>query len=126
MSATRLLYDKCSYQQRYADSTGPLAYMMYKGAWENCSKCQVKQQQKTHYIVDVESELKNQTRFASKCPRFKYNPQCKHCPRCISTFSKKVPVEVPAEVCPIVPNYLERKPKSVGYHLTPHQDVCKI
>lgn len=103
--STRLPDDPCAYNKRLSESTGVYSYVTYDGAYENCNRCVY-----DHYtrpfdgdIVDVDSELKNITRPASKCPSRKYNPKCKHSPNCISTFDDSVPVVLAPEVCEICP-----------------------
>lgn len=106
--SARLPYDPCAYNKRLSESVAPYAYQMYDGKYENCSKCVY-----DHYtrpfdsdVIDVESELYNITRPASKCPTRKYNPKCMKSPNCISTYDKSVPVVLAPEVCPIVFNNL--------------------
>lgn len=80
MSYNRLTYDTCEYGKRLQESTGPLSYSMYPMKYENCKKCR-------HSIglvagndvsiargnmVDLENDLRNQTRPASRCPEAKY------------------------------------------------------
>jgi len=106
--STRLPYDPCAYNKSLSESTAPYAYQMFDGKFENCSRCVY-----DHYtrpfdgdIVDVDSELRNITRPASRCPSRKYNPRCKASPNCISTYDDAVPVVLAPEVCPIVFNNL--------------------
>jgi hypothetical protein len=103
--STRLPDDPCAYNKRLSESTGVYAYTTYVGAFENCNKCVY-----DHYtrpfdgdIVDVDSELSNRTRPASKCPSRKYSPRCKKSPNCLSTFDDSVPVVLAPEVCEICP-----------------------
>ena len=75
MSFTRLDYDCCAYAKDLQESTTPLEYLMYKGKYENCKKCP----DHANYLdfgnkTEIESELRNQTRYSSKCPSEKYNP----------------------------------------------------
>jgi hypothetical protein len=75
MSFTRLDYDGCAYAKELQESTSPLEYLLYKGKYENCTNCP----DYTNTIkfgpkADIESELRNQTRFTSKCPSNKYDP----------------------------------------------------
>lgn len=111
-SFSRSIYDRCEYQKRIYESVEPLGYMMYPGRFENCSKCTYNE--KSFWrpfdteIVDVESDLKNITRRASRCPQNKYLPNCKKSCRCISTFDPSNPVVLPQEVCPIIHNNLPR------------------
>ena len=90
MSSNRLMYDTCSYKKRLDESTGPLNYSMYPGKYEHCAKCRIELGQVggngvsiySGNLVDLESELRNQTRIASDCPDKKYNPRCNKCKNC--------------------------------------------
>ena len=75
MSFTRLDYDTCAYAKDLQESTSPLEYLMYKGKYENCKECP-DHANNLNFVVktEVESELRNQTRFSSKCPTQKYDP----------------------------------------------------
>ena len=104
--STRLPYDPCAYSKELTESTAPYSYQMYDGKFENCNKCVY-----DHYtrpfdadVVDVESELRNQTRVSTKCPSRKYNPNCTKSEGCVSTYDASVPVVLAPEVCPIVFN----------------------
>jgi hypothetical protein len=104
--STRLPYDPCAYNKELSESVAPYAYQMFDGKYENCNRCVY-----DHFtrpfdadIVDVDSELSNRTRPASKCPSRKYNPNCKKSENCISTYDNAVPVVLAPEVCPIVFN----------------------
>jgi hypothetical protein len=114
----RLRYDMCEYKQNLYQSVGPLAHQMYGGAYENCQKCIY--DDKSFYrpfdLVDIESELRNISRRASKCPQNKYLPNCKKSGSCTSTFDKSNPIVMAQEVCPIVRSNLPRI-TSTGYEL---------
>jgi hypothetical protein len=106
--STRLPYDPCAYQKQLSESTAPYSYQVLPDKFENCQRCVY-----DHYtrpfdadVVDVESELQNITRPASKCPTRKYNPRCRRSKRCISTYDDAVPVVLAPEVCPPVFNNL--------------------
>lgn len=106
--SSRLPYDLCAYNKELGESTAPYAYQMYDGKFENCNKCVY-----DHYtrpfdgdIVDVDSDLSNRTRIASKCPSKMYNPKCTKSKTCISTYDDSAPVVLAPEVCPIVYNNL--------------------
>lgn len=82
--SNNLIYDDCYYTQWLHDSTSPFKYQMYEGKFENNKKCRSKDGFFHPYdLVDIESELKNQTRPASGCGAWKYNPNYKH-PGCVS------------------------------------------
>lgn len=106
--SSRLPYDPCAYNKELSESVAPYAYQMYDGKYENCNKCVY-----DHYtrpfdgdVVDVDSELSNRTRPASRCPVRKYHPSCKKSANCVSTYDSSVPVVLAPEVCPIVVNNL--------------------
>jgi len=85
MSSNRLMYDTCAYEKNLNQSTGPFAYSMYTGKYENCAKCRIELGQVggngvsvfSGNLVDLESDLRGQTRPASLCPKNKYQPMCK-------------------------------------------------
>ncbi len=122
-SSNRLLYDNCSYQKNLYESTSPMAYRLYFGAQENCNKCIADRFYTKYQLVDIETELRNQTRPLSDCDQFKYSPNCKRSGLCLSTFDKSVPVVMAPEVCPIVYNNIPRQ-RSPGYHL-PDPNFCR-
>lgn len=121
-SSNRLIYDNCSYQKNIYESTSPMAYNLYFGAQENCNKCLYDKFYTRYQLVDVETELRNQTRPLSHCDQFKYSPNCKKSGLCVSTFDKDVPVVLAPEVCPIIYNNIPRQ-TDPGYKL-PDPDFC--
>ena len=75
MSFTRLDYDNCAYAKELEQSTSSLEYLMYKGKYENCKNCPDNDNLLDLGVkTDIESELRNQTRYSSKCPTEKYDP----------------------------------------------------
>ena len=110
-SSNRLLYDACACSQNYQDSISPFKYVTYYGAYENANKCQSNGFWRPFdpEIVDIESELKNITRPASKCVTMKYVPTCKKNEMCTSTFQQPMPATV-NRVCPVVYNNIPRQP----------------
>jgi len=82
MSSNRLSYDSCAYQYKLKQSTSPLDYNLYTGKFENSGKCRVEfgtvggngVSIASNNLVDLESELRGQTRLQSQCPSTKYNP----------------------------------------------------
>jgi hypothetical protein len=120
--SARLPYDCCDYRKVLTESTSPMHYQLYSGKFINCSSC-MEQTTGKYYrpfdLVDVESELRNQTRAISRCPEKKYNPMCKFGGKvgngadkwsCVSTFdgAPTIPVVVAHEVCPIVHNNIPK------------------
>lgn len=111
-SQNRTNMDQCAYEKRVYESTSPLLHQTYFGSVENVNKCRYSDKyfplRNDPAIIDIESDLRNQTRPYSKCDQFKYSPQCVKSGQCISTFDKSAPVVLAAEVCPIVFNNIPR------------------
>mgnify|MGYP005668024963 CR=1 FL=1 len=84
MSSNRLIYDSCAYQKELQQSTDPLDYALYTGKYENSAKCRIELGSVggngvslfNGNLVDLESDLRGQTRQASICPCSKYTPKC--------------------------------------------------
>lgn len=119
---TRLHYDKCAYAKQLQEETSPLDYQLYEGKFENCGKCVYDKFYRPFDLVDVESELRNQTRRASRCPQNDYNPKCRKNARCMSTFDKSAPIILPSDVCPIVFNNIPRR-TDPGFRI-PKDNIC--
>ncbi len=106
MSSNRLTYDACAYQKSLQQSTGPLDYMMYTGKYENDGRCRMEfgtvggngVSVYSGNLVDLESDLRGQTRQASLCPSTMYNPSQKmqgkllNQPSCQMQYYPKVPI----------------------------------
>ena len=81
-SFTRSLYDDCSLDKRNTESSGPGNYATDKQVIESKESCfqaaSPFQHNPYHSVpmnsVDIESELRGQTRNLSNCPSQKYNP----------------------------------------------------
>lgn len=110
MSSNRLSYDACAYQKSLQQSTSPLEYMLYNGKYENCAKCRIEfgtvggngVSLFSGNLVDLESELRGQTRNASLCPSNMYTPSNKpvnlaHQPSCQMQYYPKVPTQKPIQ-----------------------------
>jgi hypothetical protein len=77
MSSNRLIYDNCAYSLKVNDNKDQFKYWVYTPKYENCSKCKFSNEedrQRMTFRVDLESELKDQTRFSTLCPSKKYLP----------------------------------------------------
>ena len=82
MSSNRLLYDDCAYKQRLDESVDPLSYMLNPIKYENCNKCRVNKgivagtnvSNIRGNLVDLENDLRGQTRSLSDCSSRKYIP----------------------------------------------------
>lgn len=131
MSYNRLSYDTCEYKKRLQQSVGPLQYVLNPMKYENCNKCRHEfglvdgpaVSQVVGNLVDLENDLRGQTRQFSLCPSMKYQPSpgttidivgngCnqprqiditkKHLPSCQFIRYKPVPLppKLPIEMCP--------------------------
>ena len=96
-SLTRGIYDDCAYKRRLHESTSPLLYNINPIAYESCSKCHMSYPGFIGSLggqgfgigpdrVDIDSDLRGQTRLLANCPTHKYNPQsyryCGSCQNC--------------------------------------------
>ncbi len=109
MSSNRLIYDECAYQKTLQQSTGPYEYMLYPGKFENCAKCRIEfgtvggngVSLFSGNLVDLESDLRGQTRQASMCPSTMYNPNQRmngslvNQPACQMQYYPKMPTQKP-------------------------------
>ena len=86
MSSNRLKYDTCAYKKSLDKSVGPLSYVLNPIKYENCNKCRMELgivggtavSQIKGNLVDLENDLRGQTRSASLCPDNHYHPSCKN------------------------------------------------
>lgn len=82
MSYNRLRYDECSYKKQLDQSVGPLSYLLNPMKYENCQKCRhefglvggTAVSNIKGNLVDLENDLRNQTRPATLCPSKQYHP----------------------------------------------------
>lgn len=77
MSSNRLKYDQCNFNTEVKESTSSLDYYLFKGKYENDTKCPVGDYNNIIELVDradVENELYGLNRANTKCPNGKYNP----------------------------------------------------
>lgn len=93
-SLTRGIHDDCAYKQRLHESTSPLSYVINPMAYESCSKCHMGYPGFIGSLggngfgigpdrVDIDSDLRGQTRLQSRCASHLYNPTSyKNCARC--------------------------------------------
>lgn len=80
MSFNSLKYDTCTYNQEQINNVSTLGYLLSTDPFDNCQKCRhefglVGGTSVSHVkgnIVDLESELRGQTRMNSKCPTRQY------------------------------------------------------
>jgi hypothetical protein len=120
---TNLIYDDCSYHKELRESTSPLNYQLYQGKFINCQSCIYDKFYPPYALVDIETELRNQTRPLSNCDNFKYHPRCMKSGLCISTYDRTLPVVLEPSLCPIVHNNNQRQ-SHPGYIL-PKSYHCK-
>ena len=82
MSYNRLRYDQCAYNTEINQSVGPLEYLLNPMKYENCPKCRhefglvggTNVSNIKGNLVDLENDLRGQTRQNTKCPNLKYQP----------------------------------------------------
>jgi hypothetical protein len=124
-ASNRQIYDCCAYAQALQQSVDPLQYDLYFGAVENCNKCIDKKAwfKQDREIVDIESDLWNITRPLTKCDGYKYNPNCKTGPNCVSTFDPNAPRVLSPSLCPIVYNNIPIQ-NNPGYTVPNPANIC--
>ena len=84
MSSNRLIYDTCAYKHNLSQSVGPLQYVLNPIKFENSSKCRMELgvvggTAVSHVkgnLVDLETDLRGQTRRTTKCPSRLYQNPC--------------------------------------------------
>jgi hypothetical protein len=84
MSSNRLMYDTCAYKHELSQSVGPLEYVLNPMKYENCNKCRMELglvggAAVSHVkgnLVDLETDLRGQTRRTTKCPSKLYQNPC--------------------------------------------------
>lgn len=91
------LYDECNIKKKDQESIGPYNYIM-NPIYENVENCFENQSPYQHNpsrfhsisesIIDIESDLRNQTRILSRCQESKFDPtldkNCASCKNCNS------------------------------------------
>ena len=84
MSSNRLIYDTCAYKHELSQSVGPLQYVLNPIKFENANKCRMELgvvggTAVSHVkgnLVDLETDLRGQTRRQTKCPSRLYQNPC--------------------------------------------------
>lgn len=84
MSFTRTKYDQCDYAADLQQQQGMFSYTMDTNKFYNCDQTRVdfgllggnNVSQSQDNLVDLESDLRNQTRLYSNCPTRKFRPNC--------------------------------------------------
>jgi hypothetical protein len=122
MSFNRTKYDKCSYKVDLQSSVDTLGYILSPQRYEHKNKCMhqlgfVGGTAVSHIagnLVDLESELRGQTRLISKCPTNLYKPDdsdvilndktppinttMNHLPSCQSIMYRSIPLPPPIKI----------------------------
>ena len=104
MSSNRLIYDSCAYQKNLQQSTDPLQYALYTGKYEITAKCRIELGTVggnavslfNGNLVDLESDLRGQTRPNSLCPCDKYDPsrtESNCAPNSKTPYGKNLPLK---------------------------------
>lgn len=110
MSSNRLTDDLCTYRRSLGQSVDPLSYLLNPISIEHCKRCRMKlgivggtavSHVANSNLVDTESELRLQTRAATKCPKLLFDPrrdgpssEMEHLPACQLVHYKSVPAAV--------------------------------
>jgi len=122
MSFNRTKYDNCSYKVDLKSSVDTLSYILSPYRYENNNKCMhqlglVGGTSVSHIkgnLVDLDSELRGQTRILTRCPTSKYTPSengiitndktdpidptMKHLPSCQSIMYRETPLPPPLKI----------------------------
>ena len=102
MSFNRLSYDTCAYKHSLAESVGTLSWVLDSSRFENCNKCRVEfgvvgGTNVSHIkgnLVDLETDLRGQTRRTTKCPTKLYQSPC---PNGDMNNGKPGPIHIPGD-----------------------------
>ena len=84
MSFNRNMYDDCANKKYLTQSKYPGNYMLFGGKFYNEKQCRIPKgivggnevSLSRNNLVDLESDLRGQTRRLSDCPENKYQPNC--------------------------------------------------
>ncbi len=122
MSFNRTKYDNCSYKVDLKSSVDTLSYILSPYRYENSNKCMhqlglVGGTSVSHIkgnLVDLDSELRGQTRILTRCPTNQYMPSdngiitndktepidqtMKHLPTCQSIMYRATPLPPPLKI----------------------------
>lgn len=84
MSYTRNTYDTCAYSSALHQSIAPLEYTLDPIKFQHCKKCRmehgivggtaVSHAVDEELLVDLENDLRGQTRPLTRCQRYRYTP----------------------------------------------------
>ena len=122
MSFNRTKYDNCSYTQELKSNVDTLGHILTPYRYEHKDKCMhqlgfVGGTAVSHIqgnLVDLDSELRGQTRILTRCPTNKYipsddnvikndktepiNTEMKHLPTCQSIMYRSIPLPPPVKM----------------------------
>lgn len=114
---THLSHDTCAYKQALQQSTRPMDYMLYPGKHYNCHQCRIERgiiggnnvSISTGNLVDLESDLRGQTRMATDCSAMKFlpgqpGPNLQNLPGCQLVNYRRIP-PAPSTSVPTCPNF---------------------
>lgn len=84
MSSNRLKFDTCSYKEVLTQSQDTLSYVLDTTKFDNCQKCRIELgtvggtavSQIAGNLVDLENDLRGQTRMSSNCSTLQYSSPC--------------------------------------------------
>jgi hypothetical protein len=97
MSSNRLMYDTCAYKKNLSESVYSGNYALYPGKFQHSAKCRIefglnsgRESNQNGWgvsipngnLVDLESDLRGQTRQNTHCQTKKYQPKCNKCKKC--------------------------------------------
>ena len=82
MAFTRSTYDPCQYDKDLDESTSVLTYLLDPSKFYNCNDCRIEfgivggnaVSRTQHNMVELENDLRGQTRVFSNCPHKKFIP----------------------------------------------------
>lgn len=127
MSFNRTIYDNCAYNKQLNENMDILRYNLDPNKFYNADQKRIdfgvvggnNISQSPNNLVDLESDLRNQTRLYSRCPCKKFNPSCD-----ITSCGKNT--GIPCEACQQqfihmpTTTLIDYKPRynNVGYDLT--------
>lgn len=136
MSYNRTMYDPCAYEKQLNESTSVLSWNLDPNKFYNCNDRRIEfgivggnnVSRTKGNLVDLESELRNQTRLYSHCPSRKYIPPCntsfvsKDGLPCGSVASRNENLSH-LKSC----NMIDYKPRqdNIGYDLNYHKNFAK-
>ena len=97
MAFTRSHYDSCAYDMKEGDNKNIFYYDVFLPKFDMCTgmKCKSNGEADKQFIgsrVDLESDLKNQTRMSSLCPSKKFQPCSKENPAACAPNTVITPV----------------------------------